>query len=190
MAKFTQKAIMITFLEILKQKSLDKITVKDIIEKAEINRNTFYYYYDDIYDLIDSIFETEKQMVMGKRKENSTFYDEFVNAASIVINHRQAIAHIYYSKSKDLLYNYLEEVTEEVVRRFVKKAAKGYDISEDGIEYVTYFYSSAIVGSTMHWVRQGMPDYSKSLIRKISDTFEVSLEVVIKDCVEKEKAKE
>ena len=183
MSKFTQKAIMLTFLEILKQKSLDKITVKDIIEMAEINRNTFYYYFDDIYDLIDCIFESEKQSVMKEFKEDSTFYEEFVKAASVVINNRQAIIHIYNSKSKDILYHYLEEVTESVVRRFVRKAAEGYKITDDGIEFVTYFYSSAIVGSTIHWVRQGMPDYSEILIRKISESFEVSVESVIQNYV-------
>ena len=44
MATFTRKAIMQTFLHILKNKPLDRITVKDICEQCEINRNTFYYY--------------------------------------------------------------------------------------------------------------------------------------------------
>ena len=43
MATFTRKAIMQTFLHILKNKPLDRITVKDICEQCEINRNTFYY---------------------------------------------------------------------------------------------------------------------------------------------------
>ena len=49
MATFTRKAIMQTFLHILKNKPLDRITVKDICEQCEINRNTFYYYFKDIY---------------------------------------------------------------------------------------------------------------------------------------------
>ena len=48
MSQFTKKAIVETFLELLKEHSLDKITVKDIVEKCGINRNTFYYYYQDI----------------------------------------------------------------------------------------------------------------------------------------------
>ena len=46
MATFTRKAIMQTFLHILKNKPLDRITVKDICEQCEINRNTFYYYFN------------------------------------------------------------------------------------------------------------------------------------------------
>ena len=56
MAKFTKKAIMLSLLELLKTKSIDKVTVKDICDECEINRNTFYYYYKDIYDVLNSIF--------------------------------------------------------------------------------------------------------------------------------------
>ena len=52
MATFTRKAIMQTFLHILKNKPLDRITVKDICEQCEINRNTFYYHFPDIRELI------------------------------------------------------------------------------------------------------------------------------------------
>ena len=56
MSAFTKRAIKSTFLELLNQKTLDKITVKDIVETCGINRNTFYYYYADIYDLLEQLF--------------------------------------------------------------------------------------------------------------------------------------
>ena len=68
MSQFTKKAIVETFLELLKEHSLDKITVKDIVEKCGINRNTFYYYYQDIYDLIDDVFDIETKKVLEDRE--------------------------------------------------------------------------------------------------------------------------
>ncbi len=50
---------MLSLLELLKTKSIDKVTVKDICDECEINRNTFYYYYKDIYDVLNSIFMQE-----------------------------------------------------------------------------------------------------------------------------------
>lgn len=44
-------AIKEAFMHLLNRKPLDKITVKEIVEECGINRNTFYYHYDDIYDL-------------------------------------------------------------------------------------------------------------------------------------------
>ena len=46
-------------LSLLEKKPFDKITVTDIVETCGINRNTFYYYYSDIYDLLEEIFKKE-----------------------------------------------------------------------------------------------------------------------------------
>lgn len=74
MAKFTKKAIMDCFLNMLKRKNIDRVTVTDICEECGINRNTFYYYFSDIYDVLDSVLieETEKNIDIT---EDATFYE-------------------------------------------------------------------------------------------------------------------
>lgn len=49
MTVVTKKIIMASLMELLEERSLDKITVRDICELSGINRNTFYYHYSDIY---------------------------------------------------------------------------------------------------------------------------------------------
>ena len=59
MAVRTKQAIRQAFIELLNERPLDKISVKDIAERSTVNRNTFYYYYADIYALVEEIFQTE-----------------------------------------------------------------------------------------------------------------------------------
>lgn len=47
----TQNAIQSAFLEMLLKVGFDAITVKDITEKANISRKTFYLHYMDKFDL-------------------------------------------------------------------------------------------------------------------------------------------
>ena len=54
----TKTAIHNTFLELRSRKPLEKITIKELCEKAQINKSTFYSHYKDIYDLSDQL-ETE-----------------------------------------------------------------------------------------------------------------------------------
>ena len=54
----TKKAICEAFAELLAEKELHKITVKEIIEKADISRVTFYNHYLDVYDLQDKLEES------------------------------------------------------------------------------------------------------------------------------------
>jgi AcrR family transcriptional regulator len=53
MPSFTKKAIMETFLCLTEKKPLEKITVRDLVDKCGINRNTFYYYFQDIYAVLE-----------------------------------------------------------------------------------------------------------------------------------------
>ena len=48
MSGFTKEIIAKTFTELLDEKPMSKITVKDIVERCGVNRNTFYYHFKDI----------------------------------------------------------------------------------------------------------------------------------------------
>lgn len=51
----TRNSIINTFLELRSKKELGKITVKELCEKAQINKSTFYSHYHDIYDLSEQL---------------------------------------------------------------------------------------------------------------------------------------
>ena len=69
MAQFTKQAIINSFLKLLEETPLDKITVKDIVEDCGINRNTFYYYYHDIYALLEELFSDGIRRAMEEEHE-------------------------------------------------------------------------------------------------------------------------
>ena len=59
MANFTRKAIKETFIALLEERPLSDITIKDIVETCGINRNSFYYHFQDLPALIEEIVKEE-----------------------------------------------------------------------------------------------------------------------------------
>ena len=59
MPQFTKRAIKDAFMSLLNERPFEKITVKDIIEKCGVSRNTFYYHFQDVYDLMGEILDDE-----------------------------------------------------------------------------------------------------------------------------------
>ena len=55
--RFTRMVIEQSFLELLREKPVSKITVTELCEKAQINRATFYKHYLDVADLLEKIEE-------------------------------------------------------------------------------------------------------------------------------------
>ena len=59
MTDFTRREIKTRFMELLSEKNLDKITVKELADVCGISRNTFYYHYHDIFEVMEDIFHNE-----------------------------------------------------------------------------------------------------------------------------------
>lgn len=185
MAKQTQKFIMSTFMQLLESESLDKITVRDIVEECEINRNTFYYHYSDIYDLLDDVFRVETEKFMSEDiDENTTFGEEYERAACFVLKYKKAILHIYDSKKRDVLQNYLETLAFSFISRFVKKEADGYGLPDEDIDYITGFYTHAIVGNTLGWIKRKLPSGQEKFIARTAGTFDATVKDMIRQCLE------
>lgn len=188
MAKQTQKFIMSTFMQLLENESLDKITVRDIVEECEINRNTFYYHYSDIYDLLDDVFRVEAEKFLEQDvDDNTTFGEEYARAAQFVLKYRKAILHIYDSKKRDVLENYLETLAFSFINRFVKKESEGYGLSDDDVNYITGFYTHAIVGNTIEWIKRKLPSGQEKFIERTAGTFNVTVKDMIEQCVKDNK---
>jgi len=68
----TRKALNETLAELLLSKDLDHISIRELTEKADVSRSTFYMHYTDIYDLYDHLendfFSSVRHGIMKKRR--------------------------------------------------------------------------------------------------------------------------
>ena len=92
MASLTRKSIMESFIRLLDERPLNKISVKDIVEDCGINRNTFYYHFTDIPALVEEIVRDEADRIV-LTAEGISSLEECIDAAMrLSREHRQAIS--------------------------------------------------------------------------------------------------
>ena len=53
MTTLTKREILRAFSDLASEKPVDKITVKEITDLCQISRNTFYYHYQDVYEVLE-----------------------------------------------------------------------------------------------------------------------------------------
>ena len=82
MALRTKNAIRRSFIELLAERPFDKISVRDIAERSEVTRNTFYYYYTDIYALAEDVFESEIEKLSERVEGYESWQKAFLTATS------------------------------------------------------------------------------------------------------------
>lgn len=169
----TERAIMDSFVKLLNQYPLDKITVKDIVSDCGISRNTFYYHYQDIYDLLRATFSAVLETVIS---ENVTTWRESLMACTrFALDNRRAIYHVYHSANRDQLERYLNQVTGESMEKLIRYLTQGLTVSDEDIGYLTLFYKHAIVGILLEWLSNDMKADVEHVISRMAVLLEGNL---------------
>lgn len=188
MSKFTRQAIMYSMLKLLQEKSIDKITVKDICEMCEINRNTFYYYYSDIYQVLEELLRTETEKSLKEKQENHSFYEDCLKKYHLILEYKKAVYHLYNSKNRDLILKYLYDITENYMEKYVLKEIEGKKLSAEDIQFIVDFYSNSMIGSILRWMQRGMMEKQEKLIYRLSVSYQATIKALIAQ-IEEEKNK-
>lgn len=174
---------MLCLLKLLEEKSIDKITVKDICERCEINRNTFYYYFSDIYEVLEAMIQYETEQSLKETGENLSFYEECIQTFHLVLNYKKAIWHLYESKNRELISDYFYTITETFVMRHVRKEAEGMKVPEEEIQFIVDFYSNSLIGMTLRWMKEGMPEKRDDMIRRWAMSYQATVQVLLQGCL-------
>lgn len=117
--KKTQKSIHDAFVELRKEKPIEKITIKELCKMAQINKSTFYLHYDDIYSLSDSIekefVERIVESVFHKRKIQLEDQVEFtLELSQAFIDNKESIDVLFSGNQQGKFATHLEEAIKHV----------------------------------------------------------------------------
>lgn len=153
-----RNAIMESVLRLLDERELSKITVKDIVDECGINRNTFYYHFEDISALIDAIIISEVDRVMTQYRDISSMEECIEMAMRLVSGHKNAIYHIYHSSNRDFLERRLMEICKHAATQFVEKTAGDQAIRPEDCDIIIQSYKCELFGLVIDWLNSGMPE--------------------------------
>lgn len=156
MQKDAKKLISSTFVKLVSKKAFDKITIKDIVDSCEINRNTFYYHYSDIYGLLEEIFKTELNIVIERHKETGSYMDGLIEVAQKAYSHKKFIFSICSSRSFDYFEHYMYRACKPIMIEVVSSLASDLDLPDDDLDFIASFYEYACMGVVTEWFKTGM----------------------------------
>ena len=179
MVELTKKEIMKTFIEILDEKSFDKITIKEITEKCKINRNTFYYHYEDIFDLVDKLLKNKSNEIINicKNTEKSTF----AKSIKYITENKKAISNLYNSKICKTFEKYIYITIEELIRNYKNIKYREIILDPNDEKLIIKFFAGAISNCIYYWLKSGMKSEPIEVINKMLKILELSFAGVIKN---------
>ena len=138
------------------KKSFSKVTVSEIVEDCGINRKTFYYHFEDLYDLLRWTLEQETIEVL-KQFNLAVEYEE---AISFVLDYMeqnaQMLNNVYHSVGRDELKRFFYLDFFGLIHSAVDQAEKieKISVSESFKTFLCQFYTEAVAGILLHWIAQ------------------------------------
>lgn len=156
----TKKAIALAFKEVMKEKQFDKITVQDITKKCGLNRQTFYYHFEDRYDLMNWIYYNEVFLPLVEVLTEDNYHDSFLIMFKIMYKDKDFYKNAFTMSAHYGFKEYLYSILETLVETINKQKKESLEVC---------FYAHGLLGIITTWIKQGMPYSPEEMAKQVTD---------------------
>ncbi len=184
MSNFTERAIKETLIKLLNDRPLSQITVKDIVEECGINRNSFYYHFQDLPSLVEEIITEEAENIIKEYPSVDSIEDCLKAGVQFAVKNRKAVLHIYNSSNRDLYEQHMWRVCQHVVSRYIDTAVGGRQLRDNDKKILIRYYKCMCFGQVMEWLDGGMKEDIMSSFSRICELKKGMLEEIINRSIE------
>jgi AcrR family transcriptional regulator len=163
----TRKLIMDSFVDLSAKKEFKDITIKDITREANINRSTFYYHFEDIFDLLDKAL-TEVFFInistLEYEKETIT-EDTLVRIFQAITNFQDALSHRCHRGYEDTIARIIREQLQVIFKKMLENQ---YGTSNPtGLKRTASFLSWGMYGLSSDWRNRMDESDSEAFISEV-----------------------
>ncbi|MEB8131363.1 TetR/AcrR family transcriptional regulator [Mammaliicoccus sciuri] len=170
----SKRAIKQAFIQLLKENNLDRITIQQISDLADVNRGTFYLNYEDKYALLDEMENEQIEKIKGfvdirkmdlSTKTSDRFIEDFAN--KIIKNVFTHIEHniefyqvILNLERKSQIEEQLADIVRSNIKHLIGNKDNVFGIPEN-------YYLSYVVGSMMSMIKYWVSDENRVSVEEL-----------------------
>ena len=135
--------------EMMSEMPLDEISVTLLVKKCRVNRQTFYYHFHDIYDLLTLVFLDEKIPDI----ENVDSIDSMIKCIfSYYQKNSQFINATTNSAAKDLFEEFIYNATYKTILKIINEQPDSKKLHHNDRKAIARFYSQAYSRSIVYYL--------------------------------------
>ncbi|WP_010094074.1 TetR/AcrR family transcriptional regulator [Ornithinibacillus scapharcae] len=149
----TRKLIMDSFIALSSKKEFKDITIKDITSEAMINRATFYYHFEDIYDLLDKALSEVLFINLNcQTYEDSDLNEEtLVNLFKAITDFQLSLSNRCHRGYEDTIARIIRDQLEVIFLRMLERERPKVDIEQ--LKVPATMLSWGLYGASVEWGR-------------------------------------
>ena len=141
-----------TFSEMLEKEDIDKITVTRLIAQCHISRQTFYYHFKDIMDVLEWTFRRATQELVEKSLNAKDRLKALTAYITFVRQNRTKLKKLLYSRRWVQIEGMLVEAVTVYLSELARNRVPDIELSVDDLEVMLTFYACGMVGVLLQYV--------------------------------------
>ena len=183
MSSLTEQAIKSAFLKLLSERPFSRITVRDIAQECGINRNSFYYHYHDIPELMEEIIRDEADSLVSACSDISSLEECVETVFRFITKNRRSINHVYHSVNRETFEQHLMRICEYTVNSWCESFPAGLSSGGPAIpaknrQQVLRFIRYELFGACVDFMNEGMPPEA---VEDAKELLRLSLKLLVPD---------
>lgn len=165
------------FLELLQKKDFEFITVKEICEKAGVNRSTFYLHYETLADILsESVQHINEQFSNYMKRDSGEFVSKIENCSLnelFLVTPEYLTPYLSYVTEHKRLFRtmvnnagslHLDETYEKMFQYIFTPILERFHIPQNERKYIITFYISGLIGIITDWLKANCADSVTDII--------------------------
>ena len=154
-------------LNLLNTKTFDKITIKDITDNLNISRQAFYYHFNDLYEVVETICTNSYKMVTNTYTDLEDWKFVYLYILRLIYNHKDVVSNIYKTIEREYVDNFLYNSLFPYVENVIIKQSKNLNVEKKDIDFISKYFTLSFIAITSDWIKNGMKEKPEILVRNV-----------------------
>lgn len=155
---YTKDSIRSALISLLNERPLHKISVKSIADQVGISRNTFYYHFKSVPDLLEQTMNEAAERMIREHPTANSMEECILGAYAFVRKNPHAVEHIYHSADRGVYEDFVIKMCDHTAHVLAQEYMSGSDITPEEQRLMTYFIKCELLGMCIDWSKNGMND--------------------------------
>lgn len=165
-SQITKRALADSMKNLMEKLPMKKISISDIVEGCNMNRQSFYYHFKDKYDLVNWIYYTE--FIVTIKDLSMSSWEILEKVCDYFYENKTFYRNAFEVKGQNSFSEYFNEVLHSILAVHLEDAFK----NKKNVNFYATFYADAIRVAIKRWLTEGTKISSKEFVDLIKNAIE------------------
>ncbi|MCD7761352.1 MAG: dihydroxyacetone kinase transcriptional activator DhaS [Clostridiales bacterium] len=167
-SNITKRALAAALKQLMEEEPFAKISVGEICERCQLNRKSFYYHFQDKYDLVNWIFDTEFIAAASQRDYHHN-WEVFHDLADYFYENRRFYRKALQIKGQNSFRDHFRELMFPFLSAILQPVVSDHASDDDPglLEFQINFCSDALIATMERWLLDREPAPPEIFLRRL-----------------------